>query len=174
MTAQLRLAKAEQIAHIRPLIFSAFSPVAARMNKTIPDDAWSDLGDYVDQRNLYILKDEDGDAILGVLCLREGKDHIHVDTVAIHPDHQGRGLGTMLLQDAEMIAESRGCPHLRLHTPEVMDELLGFYEHLGFRETKRALPSHGRDDILRVHFEKEIAHSDLQVDPEFEHDRQLC
>nr|WP_321445396.1 GNAT family N-acetyltransferase [uncultured Cohaesibacter sp.] len=172
MTAQLRLAKAEQIAHIRPLIFSAFSPIAERMNQPIPEDAWSDLGDYAEQRNLYILKEEDSDTIVGMICFSEGNDHLYVDTLAIHPDHQGRRLGKMLLQDAEMIAESRGHPYLRLHTPEVMEDLLRFYTHLGFRETKRALPSHGRDTILRVHFEKEIAHSELRVDPEFEHDRQ--
>lgn len=172
MTAQLRLAKAEQIAHIRPLIFSAFSPVADRMNQPIPDDAWSNLGTYVEQRNLYILKEEQ-DGIVGVICFSEGKDHLYIDTLAVHPDHQGRRLGTMLLRDAEMIAESRGHPYLRLHTPEVMDDLLGFYAQQGFTETKRALPAHGRDAILRVHFEKEIAHSDLRVDPEEEHDRQL-
>lgn len=171
MTAQLRLAKADQITSIRSLIISAFTPITERMNKTLPEDAWSNLGDYVEERNLYIL--QDGDEILGALCLTEAKDHIYLDTIAIHPDHQERRLGTTLIQDAEMIAESRGSHFLKLHTPEVMPELLHFYETRGFKETKRALPEHGRDDVLRVHFEKEIAHSDLRVDPEFEHDRQL-
>ena len=171
MTAHLRLAKADQINAIRSLIISAFTPLAQRMNQTLPKDAWSNLSDYVDERNLYVLQEDK--AILGVLCLTEANDHIYVDTIAIHPDHQGRRLGSDLMQEAEIIAESRGCPFVRLHTPEVMLDLLRFYEARGFKEMKRALPKHGRDDVLRVHFEKEVAHSDLRVDPEFEHDRQL-
>ena len=171
MTAQLRLAKADHINDIRSLILATFQPLATRMNQPILEDAWSNLEEYVEQRNLYILKADD--AIAGAICLSEGKDHVYIDTLAIDANHQKRGFGKMLLQDAEMIAESRGCAYLRLHTPELFDDLLRFYESHGFKETHRALPKHGRDTILRVHFEKEISHSDLRVDPEFEHDRQL-
>jgi len=37
-----------------------------------------------------------------------------------------------------------------------MMALLQFYSAAGFREVGRALPVHGEDEHLRVHFEKDL------------------
>lgn len=171
MAHRLRLAKAEQIPAIHALFLEAFAPVAERMKIAITTYDDQNLTDYADARNLYTLMEED--LLIGAFSLTELDDCVYIDTLAVKPDWQAQGLGTFLLREIELIAESRELPFLRLHTPEVMGELIAFYNKHGFTETHRALPYHGKDQILRVHFEKEIAQNSLHMDLELEHDRQL-
>ena len=172
MAASFRLAKADHLTEIRALYFKSMSYIGDRMGIETPADAFSDLEKFTETRNLYIAKEDD--VIIAALAMHEVDNGLYIDYLAILPDHQNQGLGTKMLAEAELIAESRELPYLRLHTPEVMEELLAFYTARGFNETRRAPPPHGRDEILRVYFEKEIARSDLHVDPEIEHDRQLA
>lgn len=171
MAYRLRLAKAEQIPAIRTLFLDAFAPVAARMDVALSSEDYNDLETYLAARNLYVLMQDQ--LLAGAFALSESDDCVYVDSLAIAPALQDQGLGKHLIHEIELITESREFPSLRLHTPEVMDELIHFYLDNGFTETHRALPAHGCDAILRVHFEKEIASNGLHMDPELEHDRQL-
>lgn len=171
MAYRLRLAKAEQIPAIRILFLNAFKPVAKALEITLSVDDFSDLEGYLEARNLYVLMENE--QLVGAFTLTEKNDCIYIDRLAVAPEWQHQGLGTHLLCEIELITESRELPFVRLHTPQVMGDLIRFYLEFGFSETHRALPSHGRDTILRVHFEKEIAQNSLHMDPELEHDRQL-
>lgn len=42
----------------------------------------------------------DGENVVGILDLEVTRDLATIDTIAVHPDHQGRGVGTMLLERA--------------------------------------------------------------------------
>lgn len=171
MAYRLRLAKAEQIPAIRDLFIQAFTPLVERLEKTMPANAYDNLCDYLEVRNLYILMDEN--QLVGAFMLTEQDDCIYVERIAVLPGRQKEGLGHYLLREIELIAESRELPFVRLHTPEVMDQLVRFYLKFGFVETHRAVPDDGRDTFLRVHFEKEVARNSLHMDHELEHDRQL-
>ncbi len=170
MAASLRLAKAGQFSPIQKLFFTALSPMAERMGNTIPHDAYDWLSESIETRNVYVLESQDG-ALLGAAALREEEDCLYVDTLAVHPDAHHQGFGQQMLKELELVAESREVPYLRLHTPAIMEDLLAFYRNQGFEETHRALPTHGRDDIPRVHFRKAIEANGLLMDPEHEHDR---
>ena len=169
MAPTLHLARSGQISQIRALYFRTMQSLADRMGKTLPEDAYSNLDEVVDARNLYVLKEDN--EIVGAFTLRDEATCLYLDTIAIEPGAQNRGLGKLLMKEVVQIAETREMPKLCLHTPEVMDELLAFYGKLGFYETKRALPEHGGDDFLRVHFAKDIANNSQHMDPEHEHDR---
>ncbi|MEO1775934.1 MAG: N-acetyltransferase [Pseudomonadota bacterium] len=60
-----------------------------------------------------------------------------VDHVAVHPDHQGRGLGRALLALAEAEGRAAGFTTLRLITNVAMTENQALYHRLGFHETGR-------------------------------------
>jgi ribosomal protein S18 acetylase RimI-like enzyme len=172
MTVTFRLAKAEQLNDIRSLFLSAMAPIANRMGIDQPADAYSDLSAFLETRNLYIAQ-EDG-VLLASAAMHEVDNCLYLDTIAVLPQHQNKGLGSRLLAEVELIAESRELPCLRLHTPEVMHELLAYYTKRGFGETHRSLPAHERDLILRVTFEKAIAGNGFHMDPFDEHDRQFA
>nr|WP_320143217.1 GNAT family N-acetyltransferase [uncultured Cohaesibacter sp.] len=172
MSLSFGLAKPSQLSEIRALFVKSMAYIGDRMGIDLPADAYSNLRDFYQCGNLYILEEQG--VVLAAAALHEAHNGLYIDYLAVHPDYQREGLGKRMLTELEVLTESRELSHLRLHTPEVMDELLSFYARRGFTETHRALPSHGRDQLLRVHFRKTISLSDHNMDLEYEHDRQIA
>ncbi|RSI63690.1 GNAT family N-acetyltransferase [Streptococcus oralis] len=56
---------------------------------------------------------------------------IEIRSLAIHPDHRGQGLGTLLLASLKQVAVEGGVKCLRLTCP---DDLLSYFEMNGFVE----------------------------------------
>lgn len=95
---------------------------------------------------------EDAGALLGVLVLIPEPDALLIENVAIAPDAQGRGLGGLLLAEAERVGREIGRCRVRLYTNAAMTENIGFYARRGFVETRRAT-EHG---LHRVYMEKPL------------------
>lgn len=74
-------------------------------------------------------------------------------TVAVHPSHQGAGLGRRLVAAVEARARAAGAPTLSLYTNAAMVENVPFYEGLGFRVTGRV----HEDGFDRITFQKALA-----------------
>jgi GNAT superfamily N-acetyltransferase len=56
----------------------------------------------------------------------------------VRPERQGRGIGTCLLGETEMLGISRGATELALDTSEGADHLIAWYERKGFRFIEHA------------------------------------
>ena len=56
---------------------------------------------------------------------------IEIRSFAIHPDHRGQGMGTLLLASLKQVAVEGGYEYLRLTCP---DDLLSYFEMTGFVE----------------------------------------
>ncbi len=69
---------------------------------------------------------EDAGALLGVLVLIPEPDALLIENVAIAPDAQGRGLGGLLLAEAERVGREIGRCRVRLYTNAAMTENIGF------------------------------------------------
>ena len=95
---------------------------------------------------------EDAGRLSGVLVLVPGPDALLIENVAIAPAAQGRGLGGLLLAEAERVARALGHRRLWLYTNAAMTENIGFYARRGFVETRRAT-EHG---LHRVYMEKPL------------------
>ncbi len=95
---------------------------------------------------------EDAGALLGVLVLIPEPDALLIENVAIAPDAQGRGLGGLLLAEAERVGREIGRCRVRLYTNAAMTENIGFYARRGFVETRRGT-EHG---LHRVYMEKPL------------------
>jgi ribosomal protein S18 acetylase RimI-like enzyme len=93
------------------------------------------------------------DRVVGVLVLWPHPDHVLVDTLAIAPEEQGGGIGSALLDRAELTAIETGANVVRLYTNAAMTEALAFYPRRGFVELDRRTEQ-GFD---RVWFEKRLA-----------------
>jgi GNAT superfamily N-acetyltransferase len=80
------------------------------------------------------------DEIVGCvhLALREGRGHLGMLTV--HPARQARGLGKLLIEEAESWTREQGCRELRMTVITLRPELLAFYERRGFRRTGETVP----------------------------------
>jgi ribosomal protein S18 acetylase RimI-like enzyme len=71
---------------------------------------------------------------VGLIHMVAHPDHLWVETIALDPGHQGRGLGRHLMGHAEAVARSLGLPELRLLTNAAMTSNLRLYTALGFVE----------------------------------------
>jgi len=64
---------------------------------------------------------------------------LYVEELAVHPDYQGRGLGSFMLDQLEHLARVRGCTHLVLEVAENNEGALRFYRARSFVKLDAAI-----------------------------------
>lgn len=64
---------------------------------------------------------------------------LFVEELASHPDWQGRGVGTFMLEQLQHLARLHGCTHLVLEVAENNHRALGFYKKRQFQKLDAAL-----------------------------------
>jgi ribosomal protein S18 acetylase RimI-like enzyme len=64
---------------------------------------------------------------------------LYVEELAVHPDFQGRGLGSFVLDQLEHLAKVRGCTHLVLEVAENNEGALKFYRARNFTKLDAAI-----------------------------------
>ena len=75
--------------------------------------------------------------ILGLMVVIENPKAFEIQSVAVLPEVQRRGIGRKLLSLAEDLALQKGCRTLRLYTNTAVPELVTYYAALGYVEEKR-------------------------------------
>jgi ribosomal protein S18 acetylase RimI-like enzyme len=68
-----------------------------------------------------------------------GMRPLFVDELAVHPDHQGRGVGSFILEQLDHLARVRGCTHLVLEVAENNASALQFYRARSFYKLDSAI-----------------------------------
>lgn len=58
---------------------------------------------------------------------------LRLESVAVHPDGRGKGIGTLLMQALEDEARKQGVPEIRTGTAWTRHDMLRFLAHAGFR-----------------------------------------
>jgi ribosomal protein S18 acetylase RimI-like enzyme len=134
---------------VRELAVAAYQPYVPRIGRP-PAPMVADYAAAVADQALWVA--EDAGAIVGLLVLRPEPDHLLLENVAVHPDAQGRGVGSLLLRVADDEASAAGYPEIRLYTNEAMTENLAYYPRHGYVETHRA----EGDGFRRVYFRKRL------------------
>jgi N-acetylglutamate synthase-like GNAT family acetyltransferase len=145
-----RRARADDVPRIERLVHSAFDKYIARIGKP-PVPMLADYAAVVANARVWVVE-ADG-AIVGVVVNEEHDDHLLLDTVAVAPDTQGRGVGARLLRRAEEDARELGLPEARLYTHRLMTENQAFYPRYGYVETARGM----QDGYDRVFYVKRVA-----------------
>jgi ribosomal protein S18 acetylase RimI-like enzyme len=146
---RVRAARNADVPALQALVAGAFAPFTASTGiRPAPVDTdwetvvWA-LGAVVATRD---------DRIVGVLVLWPHPDHVLVETLAVAPEEQGRGIGSALLDRAELTAIEAGTNAVRLYTNARMTEALAYYPRRGYAEVGRETV-HG---FSRVLFEKRL------------------
>lgn len=60
-----------------------------------------------------------------------------VYSLAVHPEHRRKGIATNLIQSLERQLEKLGCPKINLQVRSTNQEVLAFYESLGYATEER-------------------------------------
>src|SRR5690606_40233601 len=62
-----------------------------------------------------------------------------VEELAVHPDYQGRGVGSFMLEQLRHLARLRGCTHLVLEVAQNNTEALTVYRKRNFQNIDAAI-----------------------------------
>jgi GNAT superfamily N-acetyltransferase len=139
---------------IERLMRDAFTPYVKKLGRGPIAGPSSWLEAAIGHGDIYVGLDET--EIVGVVATSRRGDELVIAGLAVDPPRQGAGIGSWLLDQIEQTARSDQVKALSLQTPEMMPDLLRFYYRHGFLETRKALPTHGKDNHLRVHMMKQL------------------
>ncbi|WP_369168248.1 GNAT family N-acetyltransferase [Streptomyces sp. R28] len=93
-----------------------------------------------------------GEPVIGLVVLEMHDDHLFLDSIAVHPDAHGRGVGRRLLHFVDARARALGLPEVRLYTNALMWENQKIYPKYGYEVVERRVE--GPYD--RIHYRKRI------------------
>lgn len=86
---------------------------------------------YLEEETFLVVRDESGDLLA---CVRLGlrPPEAHFGMLSVHPDIQGRGIGRLLVSEAEERARRSGCSRMTLEVASPRVELPAYYARLGY------------------------------------------
>ena len=99
---------------------------------------WSheDMTDAIDDGMLTVLVDPNL-CVVAYMAIVDLKRSRHIDSIAVHPDHSGRGLGRRLMNYAH-----RGQSVVKLEVDETNVVARGLYESLGYQQYGSKIPNY--------------------------------
>ena len=93
-----------------------------------------------------------GEPVNGLVVIEAHDDHLFLDSIAVHPDAHGTGVGRRLLEFVDARARALGLPEVRLYTNALMWENQEIYPKFGYEVVERR--TDGPYD--RVHYRKRL------------------
>lgn len=103
----------------------------------------SDVQVAIKQSIFLIYKEEE--QLIGCICLEPKGNDVYLGQFAVHPDHQAKGLGDLLLKSAETYArDTLKSQQFILSVLSKRLELIAFYERRGYQKSgvSMAFPLH--------------------------------
>lgn len=141
-----RPATAADVPAVKAVIDAAFTHYIERIG-LVPAPIRADHAANVAAGRVFVC----GEPATGLVVVFPEADHLYLDTIAVHPEAQGTGLGRVLLDWVEAHARALGTPEVRLLTNALMWENQKLYERYGYEVVERRLEE-GRYD--RIHYRK--------------------
>jgi len=140
---QFRTAGIADVPAIVALVESAYRGDASRAGwtteadflegrRTGPDDIETILAR---DRSRILLAERDGELLACAhVAVEDGAGYFGM--FSVDPHRQGRGIGNLVLAEAERIAgEEWSCPMMRMTVIDIREDLIPFYERRGYRRT---------------------------------------
>jgi ribosomal protein S18 acetylase RimI-like enzyme len=124
---------------IRRIARAAYAKYVPRIGREPAPMAADYDADVAAQRAVVIEADA---KLCGYMVAWPESDTYFIENIGIEPQHQGSGLGRLLIEHAVLQVRRAGLGALSLYTNEAMTENLAMYAHIGFLETHR-LSKHG-------------------------------
>ena len=104
----------------------------------------------------FLVGEVDGGIVAMGALRRSGEDSAEIKRMRVHPDHQRRGYGQLILSALEQRARELGYRRLHLDTAVVQTAAQALYLRNGYREVGRTVLA-GFDAIL---YEKVLGHGE--------------
>ena len=124
-----RSATPDDAAAVRALVRAAYArwvPIIGREPRPMQADY-----EMAVREHDFDIAARDG-ALIGLIETMLRDDHLWIENIAVAPEAQGQGLGTLLLERTEERARAAGRSELRLLTNGKMDVNIVLYRRVGF------------------------------------------
>lgn len=148
MTDDIRPATADDVPVVKAVTDAAYHHYIERIGR-VPVPMPADHATEVAAGRVFVV----GDPVRGVIVLVPEADHLFLDSIAVHPDARGTGLGRLMLAFADMYARELGLSEIRLYTNALMWENQKMYPRYGYEFVERRMD--GPYD--RFHYRKLLA-----------------
>ncbi len=148
----LRPAAPDDAAAVAALTDAAYGKFVPRIGRS-PMPMTFDYARVIAEHPIWVIDGTNGPC--AVLYLIPRDDHLMIESIAVHPEVQGRGMGRRLMALAADEARRLGVPEIRLYTNVKMTENIAFYQRLGYQEVERR----HKDGFDRVYMRLQVAHS---------------
>ncbi|MEU4656581.1 GNAT family N-acetyltransferase [Streptomyces sp. NPDC023723] len=148
MTDQtIRPAAARDVPAVRAVTDAAYRPYRTRVGVE-PAPMTADHAADVAAGRVFVT----GEPVVGLVVVEVFPGHLFLESVAVHPDARGGGVGRRLLTFVEAHARALRLPEIRLYTNALMRENQRLYPRYGYEVVERSVD--GPYD--RVHYRKRL------------------
>jgi ribosomal protein S18 acetylase RimI-like enzyme len=141
----VRVAVVDDVPAVKAVTDMAYRPYIARIG-VVPQPMEADHLANVVAGRVFVT----GEPVIGLVVIEERGDHLFLDSIAVHPDAHGTGVGRRLLEFVDARARALGLPEVRLYTNALMWENQEIYPRFGYEVVERRVD--GPYD--RVHYRK--------------------
>lgn len=148
----IRLATAADVTAVKTVTDAAFRPYIDRIGRT-PQPMEADHAANVAAGLVHVIGHAGNPAVIGLVVVEARPGHLYLDTVAVHPDAHGQGVGRALLHFVDEHARALGLPEVRLYTNALMWENQKIYPRYGYEVVERR--TEGPYD--RIHYRKRLS-----------------
>ncbi|MFF4898777.1 GNAT family N-acetyltransferase [Streptomyces sp. NPDC001068] len=147
MGDEIRRAVAADTDAVRAVTDAAYRHYIARIG-VVPQPMEADHAADVAAGKVFVV----GEPVVGLVVVEARDDHLFLDSIAVHPDARGQGVGRRLLEFVDAHARALGLSEVRLYTNALMWENQELYPKYGYEVVGRRLA--GAYD--RVHYRKRL------------------
>ncbi len=147
MTENIRPAAAGDVTVVKAVTDAAYHHYIERIG-VVPAPMRADHAADVAAGKVFVT----GDPVRGLIVLVPHEDHLFLESVAVHPDAHGKGLGRALLTFAETYALELGLHEIRLYTNALMWENQNLYARYGYELMERRVDG----PFDRLHYRKPL------------------
>ena len=130
----IRRARPEDSSALLDLARTSFEMYVPRMGRE-PTPMTDNYDEIICRDLVWVVEAPEGLVAAMVLCLKE--DSMLLDLLTVHPDYQGKGLGSALMEMASVETAKFGHDRVTLYTHETMVENIALYTSRGYVETHR-------------------------------------
>ncbi|MEV7321099.1 N-acetyltransferase [Streptomyces sp. NPDC093970] len=147
MGDEIRRAVAADTDAVRAVTDAAYRHYIARIG-VVPQPMEADHAADVAAGKVFVV----GEPVVGLVVLEARDGHLFLDSIAVHPDARGQGVGRRLLEFVDAHARALGLSEVRLYTNALMWENQELYPKYGYEVVGRRVD--GAYD--RVHYRKRL------------------
>ncbi|MEV6835078.1 GNAT family N-acetyltransferase [Streptomyces sp. NPDC051133] len=146
-TGSVRAAVAADVPAVRAVTDAAYHPYIARIG-VVPQPMEADHAANVAAGKVFVT----GEPVDGLVVIEAFAGHLFLDSIAVHPDAHGTGVGRRLLHFLDARARELGLGEIRLYTNAMMWENQEIYPKYGYEVVERRVD--GPYD--RIHYRKRL------------------